>query len=162
MCTNPSSWNRASFQRWFICHCSGSQRNSSEAFVGILYIFCWLFFCLDKMTQEQFFGQQLHLQCPLFHVSLQTPVEGHILLSYIFNWNAMSGKKSTMFNWIGAVVLFSRFWQSQTMTMQKFLLSCKTFNLFAIFAVLLIYLWFPEKIGIICKNDNGFCLLYGW
>ena len=73
-----------------------------------------------------------------------------------------AGKRSTMFNWIGAVVLFSQFWQSQTMTMQKFLLSCKTLNLFAIFAVLLIYLWFPEKIGIICKNNNGFCLLYGW
>ena len=35
------------------------------------------------------FCQGLHFKCRLFHVSLQKPVEGHILQHCIFIWNAM-------------------------------------------------------------------------
>ena len=90
----------SSFQRWFICHRSQGQGNSLQAnrtlckiFIQFLQVLSagWL---LKIRWHHNTFCQGLHFKCRLFHVSLQNPVEGHILQRCIFIWNAMRKKKN--------------------------------------------------------------------
>ena len=81
---------------------------------------------------DHFLFQRLHSICATFLAILTRSVEGHIFqyAVYSIDVHQWRRKKSPLLNWIVSDVLSK---PSQTMTMQLFLLSCKTFNnLFAV------------------------------